>query len=1071
MRLATLVTSLAAEHGRTAVPDLDARAWDLKYTPDGGDLVARFYVPLLECAVQYDRSTGYFSASALSLAMRGIEGLVRNGGRMRLVVGCTLDQTEVDAIARGESLRDAVERHLATRPLTPPDDASRDALELLAWMIEQRFLEVKVALPCDDARRIVASDGIFHEKAGIVVDARGNRLAFNGSINETYAGWRRNWESFNVFTSWTGVSPYVEREADDFARIWADRGRRVRTLDVPAAVRADLLRFLPTSDLPARLARLPEPPEPDAPRVAEPAPTPIPIDVRRAAWAYIAHAATLPNGGERVGEATCAVTPWPHQVRAFDRLYATDAPRLLVADEVGLGKTIQAGMLLRQAWLTGRARRILILTPAAVMRQWQLELREKFNLNWPIYDEGCLRWCPSPALGSAPERNVSRTEWHREPVVIASSHLMRRRDRERELCDDAEPWDLIVLDEAHHARRRGAGGAGEEGPNALLRLMRRLRDRTRGLLLLTATPMQVHPVELWDLLDLLGLPSAWNERAFLRFFELSAQGSPSPDALDELAAMFRAAETAYGETTAATLTRLGVASALRARRILGALRDEASTPRRRLDAEDRAAAVRVVRAATPVSRLVSRHTRDLLRGYFRAGLLATPIADRDVRDEFIALTPAERAVYDEVEDYIATTYNRAAPDARNAVGFVMTVYRRRLASSFRALRATLEGRLVPLVREDARDDAPDDESADEILDAEDVARLEREALLREERRDVEALLHRVSALPPDTKARRLLAEIATLRRDGYAQVMVFTQFTDTLDFLRGYLVAHGVESILCFSGRGGEQRGTDGRWTPISRDAVKRRFREGAADVLLCTDAAAEGLNFQFCGALVNYDMPWNPMRVEQRIGRIDRLGQRHAVVRIVNLHYQDTVEADVYAALRRRIGLFQSVVGRLQPILSQLPRAIGETVLARGRTTPESRAELASQVTSRVDTLAEDPAALDLDALAADGFEMPPRPAPVLDLADLDAVLRRPDVRPADVSVQTLDRAQYGYLAPGMRAALRVTTDAALYEANAETFELWSPGSPLFPDASVLADGAQRGGPDLRGLLRGPGA
>ena len=88
------------------------------------------------------------------------------------------------------------------------------------------------------------------------------------------------------------------------------------------------------------------------------------------------------------------------------------------------------------------------------------------------------------------------------------------------------------------------------------------------------------------------------------------------------------------------------------------------------------------------------------------------------------------------------------------------------------------------------------------------------------------------------------------------------------------------------------------------RDDVKRRFREGKADVLLCTDAAAEGLNFQFCGALVNYDMPWNPMRVEQRIGRIDRLGQRYPIIRIVNLHYADTVEADVYQALRERIGL-----------------------------------------------------------------------------------------------------------------------------------------------------------------------
>ena len=134
---------------------------------------------------------------------------------------------------------------------------------------------------------------------------------------------------------------------------------------------------------------------------------------------------------------------------------------------------------------------------------------------------------------------------------------------------------------------------------------------------------------------------------------------------------------------------------------------------------------------------------------------------------------------------------------------------------------------------------------------------------------------------------------------------------------------------MCFSGRGGEIPSADGSWRTIDRDEARRRFRAGEAEVLLCNDAAAEGLNFQFCGALINYDMPWNPMRVEQRIGRIDRLGQEHRTIRIVNLHYADTIETDVYRVLRDRIGLFQSVVGRLQPILAQLPRTITAAVLA----------------------------------------------------------------------------------------------------------------------------------------------
>ena len=137
-----------------------------------------------------------------------------------------------------------------------------------------------------------------------------------------------------------------------------------------------------------------------------------------------------------MGEATAAVTPWPHQVRAFEKLYGRWPPKLLIADEVGLGKTIQAGMLLRQAWLSGRAKRILIMAPKAVLSQWQIELREKFNLNWPIYDGRKLVRYPSPALQGQHVREVDRSEWHREPVVITSSHLMRRRDRAAALLDE-----------------------------------------------------------------------------------------------------------------------------------------------------------------------------------------------------------------------------------------------------------------------------------------------------------------------------------------------------------------------------------------------------------------------------------------------------------------------------------------------------------------------------------------------------------------------------------------------------------------------------------------------------------
>ena len=455
-----------------------------------------------------------------------------------------------------------------------------------------------------------------------------------------------------------------------------------------------------------------------------------------------------------------------------------------------------------------------------------------------------------------------------------------------------------------------------------------------------------------------------------------------------------------------------------------------------------------MRLNTPIGRLISRHTRELLRTYHREGLLDTRIADRCVQDRFIELSTSERSVYDKVEEYIRHSFARATRSKQTAVGLAMVTYRRRLASSFRALDITLTKRLDAL-QTGSRDalgddeDIPDDETTDEIIDSKQFAGMESDALDFEEAETIATIIRQINALPPDTKSKVLKDEIMALRDHGYEQVMVFTQYTDTIDFLRDELTSGGTGlRIMCFSGRGGEVPTATGAWRTITRDEAKQQFHDRQADVLLCSEAAAEGLNFQFCGALINYDMPWNPMKVEQRIGRIDRVGQEHSKIRICNLHYRGTIETDVYQALRERIKIFEVVVGRLQPILSQLPGKIRQIVLT-GKDSTELVDEVETESTRR---------GFDLDAATDDALSLPERePAPVT-MDDLDRIINRTVLLPRGFQVRTLGRREYALSTDGEKAEIRLTTDPTYYERHADSVQLWSPGNPNFdsPGAEV---------------------
>ena len=452
-----------------------------------------------------------------------------------------------------------------------------------------------------------------------------------------------------------------------------------------------------------------------------------------------------------------------------------------------------------------------------------------------------------------------------------------------------------------------------------------------------------------------------------------------------------------------------------------------------------------------------RNTRELLRRY------NLPIPRRDPREVVVEMTGAESALYSAVEDFIGDTY-KAAPSAnRSAVGFVMTVYRRRLASSFEALKRTLIGRLAG-AGGIGEEDASLDETEDEAMSEQDVANLSAQVV--EERERINGLLRRIAQLGTDSKARRLKAELEACVADGFDSAIVFTQYADTMDYLRDYLASQipGFP-IASYSGKGGAWR--DGRnWVPCSKEEIKRRLRDGQVRLLICTDAAGEGLNLQFAGVLVNYDLPWNPMKIEQRIGRIDRLGQSRPVIRVLNFAYKDTVEQDVFFTVGNRINMFHGIVGRLQPILSRLPRRFEElTLLDRdGREAARQRflAEIEQQVRDA------EQSGLDIDSTVDEALDLPALPEPPLTLRDIDCAVNIERARPPEVEWKPLDPGAYSIRAPGAEP-IRVTTDAEVFDFSADNHQLFSTGGEAFDLFLNTADPEPAVGPGVAWVVKSP--
>lgn len=519
-----------------------------------------------------------------------------------------------------------------------------------------------------------------------------------------------------------------------------------------------------------------------------------------------------------------SVVPLPHQLYALNRAISRDRIRYLLADEVGLGKTIEAGLVLRELKLRGRVKRVLVVAPKGLVRQWQAEMRLHFGETLQFIE-------PAELAAFRQLRNDEENLWREHDQVICSLDsvkpmesrrgwsLEQLNNYNRERFEDliSASWDLVIIDEAHRL-----GGSTEQV--ARYKLGAALAEASPYLLLLSATPHQGKTDQ------------------FLRLMQL----------LDR-----------------------------------EAFPDESSVNRDRVRPFVIRTEKRLSINAEGLPLFKPRVTR------------LQPVA-------WQARHGAQRQLYEAVTDYVRHGYNQALAAKQRHIGFLMILMQRLVTSSTAAIRATLEKRMAlfdePPSQASLFENASEEDWAD--LDGQSQVDLAMQATGWElEKSEVQVLLdlaRETEASGTDAKAEALLELIYKLQQeesDPALKVLIFTEFVSTQAMLANHLESRGFSVATL-----------NGSMDLDARTQAQKVFSQEVR-VLISTDAGGEGLNLQFCHVIVNFDMPWNPMRIEQRIGRVDRIGQKH-VVRAINFVLEDTVEHRVRQVLEAKLEVIAQQFG-----------------------------------------------------------------------------------------------------------------------------------------------------------------
>ncbi|BCG58099.1 phospholipase D-like domain-containing anti-phage protein [Paenibacillus sp. URB8-2] len=821
-----------------------------------------FLAETLRGASKYFRIAGYFRSSIFELVGEEISKIPE----VKIICNSELDLADFQMATRRST---ALKEHWNEIDVEAEALLKKERYQILDKLLQSGNVEI----------RVVPRERLFlHGKAGSIHYPDGSRKSFIGSVNESKSAFAHNYELV-----WQDddeeSADWVERE---FGALWNDG------VPLPEAILAEINRVANRREVTVEVLK--------------------PSEVPAAAMAE----APIYRGGEQL-------QPWQ---RSFVTMFLEHREtygkaRLLLADEVGVGKTLSmATSALVSALLEDGP--VLILAPSTLTIQWQIEMMDKLGVPAAVWSSQKKVWLGAEGQILSPRGDASSIKKCPYKIAIISTGLIMHQRERSEFVKEAgmllkNRFGTVILDEAHKARARGGLGDKAAEPNNLLAFMHQIGKRTRHLILGTATPIQTDVRELWDLLGILNSGAE---------FVLGDSLSPWRD--HEQAIPLVTGKSLVASEREAWQWLSNPLPPSNEHHIVQQIRDHLSIDTHSFFSAHRFEDLdymiqniwlsecldpRFFKENNPVLRHTVLRKRKQLEDdglLEKVGVNTHPITRNlaQYQSRFVGLgiptnTPFQVA-YEKAEEFCKLLQSRT-----KAGGFMKSLMLQRICSSFASGLKTAQKMLKHSISNEDEDHTEEVEHILSEMTPAEVACL----------KAIETQLSRAEAV--DSKLNTVKWFLTEFRTDGKTWLehgcIIFSQYYDTAEWIAKELAKSfkgEVVAVYAGVGKSGLFRGE--QFNNVEREVIKAAVRTREIRLVIATDAACEGLNLQTLGTLINIDLPWNPSRLEQRLGRIKRFGQARKFVDMLNLVYSETQDEKVYNVLSERLRDTYDIFGSL---------------------------------------------------------------------------------------------------------------------------------------------------------------